>query len=60
MHEPLKTTLTPAEAAVVACICFGLFVGESIEAVFNGFPNAVFSDAGVAWMISRTGFEPSH
>lgn len=52
MHKPLKTTLTPVEAAAVACICFGLFVGLSIEAVFNGFPNAVFSDAGVVWMIS--------
>jgi uncharacterized protein len=46
-----KTTLTAPEAAIVAVICFGLFIGLSLEAVLAGFPEANFSDTGNAWMI---------
>jgi len=46
-----KSTLTWFEAAVVALICFGLFVLWSLEAVLSGFPPATFTDAGNWWMV---------
>jgi uncharacterized protein len=48
----LKSTLSYAEAAVVAAICFGLFSLWSLQAVVGGFPAAQFSDASNAWTIS--------
>jgi uncharacterized protein len=46
-----KSTLSYPEAAVVSCICFGLFILWSTQAVLAGFTEAQFSDAGNAWMI---------
>ena len=46
-----KSTISYREAAIVAAICFGLFIFWSIEAVFAGFPNARVSDSGFGWMI---------
>jgi uncharacterized protein len=46
-----RSTLTISEATAVTCICFGLFILWSLNAVLSGFPEARFSDAGNAWMI---------
>ncbi|WP_395702386.1 CPBP family intramembrane glutamic endopeptidase [Aquabacterium sp.] len=51
---PLKTgksTLTVGEAAIVATICFGLFVLWSVQAVIAGFPDPEMTDAGNGWLI---------
>jgi membrane protease YdiL (CAAX protease family) len=46
-----RSTLSLAEATAVTCICFGLPILWSLNAVLSGFPDARFSDAGNAWMI---------
>lgn len=46
-----KSTLSIHEAAVVAAICFGFFIFQSVQAVLHGFPQAQFSDAGSVWGI---------
>ena len=46
-----RSTLTLGEASAVTCICFGLFILWSLNAVLSGFPDATFSDARIAWSI---------
>ena len=41
-----RTTLQPGEAAIVAAICFGLWVVWSTQAVLAGFPDDPLDDAG--------------
>lgn len=48
-HPLRKTTLSYAEASVVAFICFGPFVFWSCQAVLSGFPEAKFNDTGTVW-----------
>lgn len=49
--SPPKSTLSAAEAVVVAALCFGLFSLWSIQAVMAGFPTAQYSNDGVLQMI---------
>ena len=46
-----KTTLSWTEAAVTTVLCFGLFIFSAFQAVSNDFPDAHFSEAGIAQMI---------
>lgn len=48
---PPRSTLSLPEAAAVTCICFGLFIHASFEAVAAGFPDVHLSNAGLAWSI---------
>ncbi len=48
---PSKSTLSAAEAVVVAVLCFGLFSLWSIQAVMAGFPAAQYSNDGVLQMM---------
>lgn len=43
------STLSIPEAFIVSGICFGLFIVLSFQAMFAGFPDAPFSDAGMVW-----------
>lgn len=47
-----RSTLSYAEAAIVATICFGFFIHGSVQAVLAGFPEARFSDSGTSWVIA--------
>lgn len=46
-----KSTLSSAEAAITAAICFGPFVLFSLQAMQAGFPQARFSDSSNGWMV---------
>lgn len=46
-----KTTISPAEAAVIVVICFGMFIVLSVRAVLAGFPSTPFTDAGLIWLV---------
>ncbi len=52
---PARSTLSAAEAAVVAALCFGLFSLWSIQAVMAGFPAAQYSNDGVLQMMALEG-----
>ena len=46
MRRALHTITTPADAAIVVVICFGLSIVLSVHAMFAGFPDLPFTDAG--------------
>lgn len=52
---PVRSTLSAAEATVVAAVCFGLFSLWSIQAVMAGFPAAQYSNDGVLQMMALEG-----
>jgi membrane protease YdiL (CAAX protease family) len=46
-----KTTIGALDAAVIVVICFGVLIVLSIRAVFAGFPDAPFTNAGLIWLV---------